>query len=40
MVIEGMYGLIKGLDDPEAFNTLLAPVKDYLRSIATLSTRK
>jgi len=40
MVIEGMYGLIKGLDDPEAFNTLLTPVKDYLRSIATLSTRK
>jgi TetR/AcrR family transcriptional repressor of nem operon len=40
MVIEGMYGLIKGLDDPEAYSTLLAPVKDYLRSIATLSTRK
>lgn len=40
MLHEGIYGLIKGLDDPDAFNTLFAPVKEYLRSIATLSTRE
>jgi TetR/AcrR family transcriptional repressor of nem operon len=33
MLHEGMYGLLKGLDDPGAFRALMAPVKDYLRSI-------
>jgi TetR/AcrR family transcriptional repressor of nem operon len=40
MLHEGIYGLIKGLDDPDAFNTLFTPVKEYLRSISTLSTRE
>ena len=30
---EGVYGMLKGLGDPLAFQTLFAPVKSYLQSI-------
>jgi TetR/AcrR family transcriptional repressor of nem operon len=30
---EGVFGMLKGLDDPRAFRTLFAPVKSYLRSL-------
>jgi TetR/AcrR family transcriptional repressor of nem operon len=33
MMHEGIFGMLKGLDDPAAFRTLFASVKDYLRSI-------
>lgn len=33
MTIEGMAGILKGLDDPELFEVLFASFKSYLRSI-------
>lgn len=33
MAHEGFYGIIKGLDDPKAFNTLFQSLKKYFRTI-------
>jgi hypothetical protein len=35
MAHEGFYGLLKGLDDPKAFNVLFDSLKRYFQTIET-----